>query len=53
MGTPEREVIVCTHCDREIEDCSFCDERCGHELCWRCTTYELREEVPEPHGHGG
>jgi hypothetical protein len=49
----EGEVIVCTHCDKELEACSFCDERCGHELCYRCVLIELKETVPHPHAHGG
>jgi hypothetical protein len=47
------EVVVCTHCDREIEACSFCDGQCDDPTCWRCLKYELKEEVAEPHGHGG
>jgi hypothetical protein len=47
-------VLRCTHCDRDVEVCSFCDEaECGHALCYRCVVLSLREEVAEPHGHGG
>jgi hypothetical protein len=48
------EVARCSDCDREIEFCFFCDEPgCEHALCYRCVTLALREEVAEPHGHGG
>jgi hypothetical protein len=49
----ESAVLVCTGCDREIEHCAFCDERCGHELCYRCVLYELKESLAQPHAHGG
>ena len=52
MGTSEG--TRCGDCDREIEVCFFCDEPvCGHALCYRCVVIDLREEVAEPHGHGG
>jgi hypothetical protein len=51
MSTPEP--VPCTKCDRLVEWCSFCDERCGHELCYQCVIVELRLDVAEPHGHGG
>jgi hypothetical protein len=46
-------LLVCSGCDRQIEQCAFCDERCGHELCYRCVLYELKESVAQPHAHGG
>jgi hypothetical protein len=50
----EREaVVVCTGCDREIEECGFCGERCGQEVCYRCVIFELRESMAQPHQHGG
>jgi hypothetical protein len=51
MSTPE--TVVCTGCDREIEICCFCDENCGHELCYRCVVFDLHESLPQPHVHGG
>lgn len=53
MSTPEPAIVVCTHCRKDIEACAFCEERCGHEICWRCLKYELGEEIAEPHTHGG
>jgi hypothetical protein len=53
MGTTEPHIVVCTHCHKDIEACAFCEERCGHEICWRCLKYDLREEIAEPHTHGG
>ena len=49
----ETKLLRCTGCDREIEACAVCEERCGRELCYRCVLYELKESVPQPHGHGG
>jgi hypothetical protein len=53
MSTAEPDVVACSDCQKELEDCSFCEVRCGHEICWRCLMYRLREEVAEPHTHGG
>jgi len=47
------EPARCTSCHREVEVCCFCDEACGHELCYRCVIIGLHEEIPEPHSHGG
>jgi hypothetical protein len=48
------EVLVCAGCDRRVEWCAFCDrEDCPVAICERCVQVELREEVAEPHGHGG
>jgi hypothetical protein len=44
---------VCSGCGREIEACGFCGEPCGHELCYRCVLFDLKESVAQPHGHGG
>jgi hypothetical protein len=46
-------VVVCESCDREIEVCGFCGELCGVEICYSCTIKELKEFLPQPHGHGG
>jgi hypothetical protein len=51
MSTVEQ--VQCTSCDRDIEICCFCDERCGHELCYQCVLLGLHEAVPQPHAHGG
>ncbi len=53
--TSEAGVVLvrCGDCRREIEWCGFCGERCGVELCYRCTLVELKEFTPQPHGHGG
>jgi hypothetical protein len=48
------EVLVCSGCERGLECCAFCDEDgCSTPICSRCVRLELREEVPEPHPHGG
>lgn len=48
------ETVTCTSCgDRQVELCCFCDERCGHELCYQCVLFGLREDLPQPHTHGG
>lgn len=44
---------VCRDCRRAIEACGFCGERCGREICYRCTLEALRETLPQPHAHGG
>jgi hypothetical protein len=34
---PERIVLVCVECGREIDVCAFCDSTgCGTQLCYRC-----------------
>ena len=44
----------CSHCDRLIEVCTFCErEECESPSCYRCLVVELREYVPQPHAHGG
>jgi hypothetical protein len=48
------EVILCAGCDREVECCAFCDrEDCAVAICEKCVRIELREEISQPHGHGG
>jgi hypothetical protein len=48
------EVLICTGCEREIACCTVCDEEgCGLPICSRCVRLELREEVADPHPHGG
>jgi hypothetical protein len=48
------EVVVCVGCDRDVECCAFCDrEDCGVAICERCVRVELREEISQPHPHGG
>ena len=50
MGEP----IRCTHCDREVQFCSFCaEDDCGVCLCYRCAATDLKELTPQPHPHGG
>jgi hypothetical protein len=49
----EEEVVRCSACDRAVEVCGFCGERCGTEVCYRCCLEELGETVPHPHKHGG
>jgi hypothetical protein len=51
MGEPEP--VVCVDCDRRIELCGFCGERCGHEVCYRCCLFVLKESLEQPHTHGG
>lgn len=48
------EVLVCAGCDRRLGWCAFCDrEDCVVAICERCVRVELREEIAQPHGHGG
>lgn len=47
-------VEACTSCGRSIEVCYLCErEDCPDAACYRCVVVELREYVPQPHGHGG
>ena len=47
-------VEVCATCDRELEVCVVCErEGCPEARCYRCMVIDLREFVPQPHGHGG
>jgi hypothetical protein len=47
-------VLVCTHCGREIEFCSFCDStECAAASCYGCLVIALGEAKPSIHAHGG
>jgi hypothetical protein len=44
----------CGGCGRVVEVCAFCEaEDCGNTACFHCILVDLREAIPEPHGHGG
>ena len=44
----------CSHCDRVIEICSFCDEEaCAEALCYRCVLVDVTGALLHPHLHGG
>jgi hypothetical protein len=51
--TDAAPAVLCVECRRELEDCGFCGEHCGHEVCYRCALVMLKETLPQPHGHGG
>jgi hypothetical protein len=49
-----RVAILCTHCGRDIDYCSFCDEEdCPAPSCYGCIVVALRESTPALHTHGG
>ena len=44
----------CGRCGRPLVGCAFCErEDCRDLLCYRCVRIALRQQVAEPHGHGG
>lgn len=44
----------CKGCNREIEECAFCDEPgCPVAICDGCVNRELKQRLPQPHAHGG
>ena len=44
----------CKGCDREIDECAFCEEpECAVAICYRCENIELKQTLPHPHDHGG
>jgi hypothetical protein len=44
----------CSRCGVAIEVCAFCErEGCHDPLCYRCVRVALRQELPQPHDHGG
>lgn len=46
--------LRCESCGTEVAVCAFCEtDGCGHVVCYRCVRVALREESPQPHGHGG
>jgi protein-arginine kinase activator protein McsA len=48
------QLVSCRSCDRQIEDCAFCEtEGCAEAICYRCLTEELGERLTQPHTHGG
>ena len=47
-------VLICTHCGREIEFCSFCDStECPVACCYGCLVIALGEAKLPIHAHGG
>jgi hypothetical protein len=50
----EAGTLVCSHCGRTLEWCSFCDRSdCAEPSCLPCVLIELRESKPPLHEHGG
>jgi len=46
--------LVCRHCGREIEFCSFCDRTdCAAASCYGCLVIALGESTAPLHVHGG
>jgi len=44
----------CKGCDREIDECAFCeDPDCPDAICYRCDNSELKQTLLHPHDHGG
>lgn len=44
----------CVSCGAAVEVCAFCDnDACPHPMCYRCVRLAVREEVAQPHQHGG
>ena len=44
----------CKECSTVVEVCAFCDKQgCRHPMCYRCVRVALRQEIPQPHHHGG
>ncbi len=44
----------CLRCGAIIEACAFCErDDCREQLCYRCVRVAVRQQVVEPHGHGG
>jgi len=44
----------CKGCNREIDECAFCDEPgCPAAICHDCVNRELKQRLPQPHAHGG
>ena len=45
---------VCAHCDRDIEECSFCGRaECASPMCYGDVRQALGLQRAEPHPHGG
>ncbi len=49
----DQDSARCEHCERVVEVCGFCGERCGNEICYRCCLVDLGETLEHPHPHGG
>jgi hypothetical protein len=50
----EASTLVCVHCGRNLEWCSFCDRSdCMEPSCLSCVLFDLRESKPPLHEHGG
>jgi hypothetical protein len=50
----DASALVCVHCGRNLEWCSFCDRSdCPEASCLSCLLFDLRESRPLLHEHGG
>jgi hypothetical protein len=53
-GAAEAATATCGRCGSRIDGCAFCEnDACRDLLCYRCVRLVLRQQVVEPHGHGG
>jgi hypothetical protein len=44
----------CCTCEEEIDRCAGCDRAdCAESLCYGCLNESLRQDIPQPHAHGG
>jgi hypothetical protein len=49
-----REELTCTRCGVIVECCAACErEGCRATTCYRCMRLELKQQLAEPHLHGG
>ncbi len=55
MNAPDQgPAPPCDRCGTLVGLCAFCQrEECSHPMCYRCVRIALRQEIPQPHRHGG
>lgn len=54
MTAGSAPTVVCSACGRAIECCALCETiECRELLCYRCVRVAVRQELRQPHVHGG
>jgi hypothetical protein len=45
---------ACADCHCEIDCCEFCGEpECPKSMCYACMIVAVKQEIGQPHPHGG
>lgn len=54
MTAARQGTATCERCGALLEHCAVCGEGgCLEPLCYPCVRVAIRQEMPQPHEHGG